>query len=1289
MWKIEHVSGDYAATLGINERSFPYSGFTLTNSVDLVLLAINGTGTDTYRVTCTINGQSDSCLVTVNVETPTAPLPESVSLPTTTYSGMVGDEIAVDITPVVSPSTAVLPEDASPFLYGVDSFNQYAQVVMGDDVFTVTFSKAGVYTAFVRYQGANYQYDAYITFVITTPEGTVPPEVESLSIGNSVMYLLPGETAQFDVDIYPSGADESTLLWSSSDPEVVTVTADGTLTAVSAGTAIITVAADSGVSANAFVQVTESLLSIDWNPDDVIEVYVGGTSRMVIQKVFLTPRASAQLTEAPVWTIKRQYGNNLTLTCEPITATNANGDLLYGCAIILKSVSDTGTTEYELTCSDGVYSASTTIQVNANSIEDSLPAIVQWNNTTFTGTVNQRMTIYPIVQCWPEGTALPDQVMLTIEGDSYWLDALKLSEYTVSRGIITLAFSEPGVYTANCVYTCANMKYLVPITVRVADSNGNVPVRLMKLTLNESEISIKAGDTAQLSAAFAPSDATNKAVTWSSDNPAVATVSAEGMVTGIANGRANITCTPSDDNCDPVRCVVIVEDAFTVTQYQEMDYQYLQGETGNVVAGFRLSTGTAKRIEAEGLTPVWTLTKVSGSAANVELKEYNGTQFIVVTELCAGGVDTYRVTCTAGNHSWTGQASLEVCDLGVSAPERVTLATTSYTADVGEEIALDFTPICEPAGASIPAALEADYIGVGDFYSGLADAYQHSLFTAGDTFTLSFKKPGTYLLSRQYTSCNLTYVTECTITVADGALKLLKCTDDDAVVYVGGKSSIASTCIIQDTSLEELYGDQLVWKAERLSGDCLTVALRADQSSASLYVVNAKEEGEEVWRVSCTFKDITDYVDITISAVEPRTELPESAALYQTEFSGMIGNAVVVPLAVECSPENTSLPVTDDGAWSFSTDGNAKAHAEWSFMDNQMKIIFSESGYYGGDLVYQSGNVSYRFPISFAVTDEESVQAEPQHLEISLSDDSMTVYPEGDTGIAIVNAVLTDSLDAYSLASVAAYAERNHAVWSVEILSGDACTLSVRSVKAGAVQLVLDSISGSGDVTYRIQCSVAGKSCSAQGTVHVAAEGETRPQPEMKQSYFTTPTGTVLTVDASFYDYSHTIKLCSGKDSIWDNASALAAIGYEYETAGDLLLPVFYEPGSYITTITNRIGNLTFSQELIIAVYTARPLPSSPSRLSFPVALRQIDDEAFEGVSVNVIDLRGAAVRTIGAQAFANVKGLMRVYIPTSVNSISSDAFAGCNDFVICCAEGSYADTWARSLKYPVVYNLE
>jgi outer membrane protein assembly factor BamB len=75
-------------------------------------------------------------------------------------------------------------------------------------------------------------------------------------------------------------------------------------------------------------------------------------------------------------------------------------------------------------------------------------------------------------------------------------------------------------------------------------SSATIPVT--GVTLDKSTDTINTGSNDTLIATVAPADASNKAVTWSSDNDAAAAVDASGTVTGMATGTANITVTTVD-----------------------------------------------------------------------------------------------------------------------------------------------------------------------------------------------------------------------------------------------------------------------------------------------------------------------------------------------------------------------------------------------------------------------------------------------------------------------------------------------------------------------------------------------------------------------------------------------------------------------------------------------------------------------------------------------------------------------------------------------------------------------
>jgi len=84
----------------------------------------------------------------------------------------------------------------------------------------------------------------------------------------------------------------------------------------------------------------------------------------------------------------------------------------------------------------------------------------------------------------------------------------------------------------------------------------NKDVKVTGVQLDKATATVEAGSTLKLTATVLPADAADKAVTWSSDKPAVATV-AEGLVTAKAEGTATITVTTKDGG-KTATCVVTV-----------------------------------------------------------------------------------------------------------------------------------------------------------------------------------------------------------------------------------------------------------------------------------------------------------------------------------------------------------------------------------------------------------------------------------------------------------------------------------------------------------------------------------------------------------------------------------------------------------------------------------------------------------------------------------------------------------------------------------------------------------
>lgn len=76
----------------------------------------------------------------------------------------------------------------------------------------------------------------------------------------------------------------------------------------------------------------------------------------------------------------------------------------------------------------------------------------------------------------------------------------------------------------------------------------NPPKKVTSVTITQNDQTLTVGNTLQLTTTIAPSDATDKDVTWSSSDASVATVSATGLVSAVAAGSATITVTTEDQS---------------------------------------------------------------------------------------------------------------------------------------------------------------------------------------------------------------------------------------------------------------------------------------------------------------------------------------------------------------------------------------------------------------------------------------------------------------------------------------------------------------------------------------------------------------------------------------------------------------------------------------------------------------------------------------------------------------------------------------------------------------------
>lgn len=105
------------------------------------------------------------------------------------------------------------------------------------------------------------------------------------------------------------------------------------------------------------------------------------------------------------------------------------------------------------------------------------------------------------------------------------------------------------------------------------------PVVALSITLDINEMALLLGETKQLTANIYPDNTTDKSISWISGNTAVATVDANGVVTGVAKGSTAIIAMSGTLTAT---CVVTVEDPTIAAK--ALEFEGIIGNVGEMVA---------------------------------------------------------------------------------------------------------------------------------------------------------------------------------------------------------------------------------------------------------------------------------------------------------------------------------------------------------------------------------------------------------------------------------------------------------------------------------------------------------------------------------------------------------------------------------------------------------------------------------------------------------------------------------------------------------------------------------
>ena len=353
--------------------------------------------------------------------------------------------------------------------------------------------------------------DNPISCIVTITKEVIP--ATDFAITPTSDTIKVGGTTQLTPIFTPENTSDKSVTYVSSDESVATVSADGVVTGVRVGMAVIQCTATaSGKTASCSITVEQAVT------------------------LQLTP-SSRELAKGHSFTIKKKV--------TPSTA-NAAADWKSSNSAIAKVTSAGKVTgkkygSVNIICTLKNYDVSATCRVKVAKLRST----VKLNKSSIRINIGQTYRLKKTV--WTNGSKNP-KVKFKSKNKriaSVGKTSGKIKGKRVGSTVITAT-------TSDSVHAKAKCRVIV---IR----------RATLIRLNKTYANCYIGKTLRLKASIKPKNASIKKVKWSSSNPKVASVLSNGKVTGISEGEVYITAKTTDGSNKKARCYVKVTEPVPVT----------------------------------------------------------------------------------------------------------------------------------------------------------------------------------------------------------------------------------------------------------------------------------------------------------------------------------------------------------------------------------------------------------------------------------------------------------------------------------------------------------------------------------------------------------------------------------------------------------------------------------------------------------------------------------------------------------------------------------------------------